>query len=125
MKKFGILIFAAAIILGVAISSFFSFGKADHRIFSFSFNERVRGSGNIVTEARDTGDFKGIDVSSVFQVEIVAGEDFTVEVEADDNLLPLIKTEVRSGVLHIETVERIKSRNGLKVRISAPAVDAI
>lgn len=125
MKKFGILIFAAAIIIGVAISGFFSFGRADHRIFNFSFNEKVRGSGNIATEARDVGDFKGVDVSSVFQVEIVAGEDLTVEVEADDNLLPLIKTEVRSGVLHIETVERIRSRNGIKVRISAPAVEEI
>jgi hypothetical protein len=125
MKKLGILIFAAAIITGVAISSFFPFGKADHRIFNFSFNEKVRGSGNVATESRDLNDFKGVDVSSVFQVEIIAGEDFAVEIEADDNLLPLIKTEVRSGVLHIETVERIKSRNGLKVRISAPAVEDI
>lgn len=125
MKKLGILIFAAAIITGVAISSFFQFGKADHRIFNFSFNEKVRGSGNVATESRDLNDFKGVDVSSVFQVEIIAGEDFAVEIEADDNLLPLIKTEVRSGVLHIETVERIKSRNGLKVRISAPAVEDI
>lgn len=125
MKKFGFLVFAAAIIFGVIISSFFSFGKADYKLFNFSFNKKVRGSGNIATESREVTGFKGIDVSGVFQVEIKAQQDFAVEVEADDNLLPLIKTEVRNGILHIDSVDRISSHNGLTVRISAPNIDSI
>ncbi|MCC6328917.1 MAG: DUF2807 domain-containing protein, partial [Acidobacteria bacterium] len=45
--------------------------------------------------------------------------------EADDNLLPLIQTEVRDGVLHIESEGRISTDNGLKVRISAPDITSI
>ncbi len=125
MKKFGLLIFAAAIILGVLVSSIFSFGRIDQNIFSFSFKKKTKGSGNVVTEARDIKGFKGVDVSGIFQVEIAAQQDFAVEIEADDNLLRYIKTEVRDGVLHIESSRRVSSRSGLKVRISAPDIESI
>lgn len=125
MKKIGILVFIAAIVLGVLVSSFFSFGRASGKIFNFSFNKSVKGSGNIATEARDISDFSGVDVSGVFQVEITAGQEFGVQIEADDNLLPLIKTEVRRGVLRIETDEKLSSEHGLKILISAPDIDSI
>lgn len=125
MKKIGILIFAAAIIFGVFISSFFSFGKVSQDVVNFSINKKTKGSGNIASESRDIRDFSGIDVSGVVQVEIISQQDFAVEVEADDNLLPLIQTEVRNGVLHIRTEDSVKSHNGLKVRISAPDIESI
>lgn len=125
MKKFGILIFAAAVIIGVCIASSFSFGRINNRFFKFSFNEKTKGSGTIATESHKLRDFKGIDVSGVFQVEVTAQKDFAVEVEADDNLLPLIQTEVRDGVLHIESEGRISTDNGLKVRIFAPDITSI
>lgn len=125
MKKIGILIFAAAIILGVCVASIFSFGRIDRNVFSFSFNKKTKGSGNMATETRDIKGFRGIDVSGVFQVEITAQKDFGVEIEADDNLIPRIKTEIRGGVLHIETEGRLKSVNVMKVRISAPDIDSI
>ena len=125
MKKIGIIVFAIAILLGVFVSSFFSFGRVSGKIFNFSFNKSVKGSGNISTETRDIRDFSGVDVSGVFQVEITAQKDFGVEIEADDNLLSLIKTEVRGGVLRIEAKERLSSEHGLKIRISAPDIDSI
>ena len=125
MKKFGILIFLGAVILGVVITSFFSFGQIAPKIFSISFGKKIKGSGNVATERRDITDFKAVDVSGVFQVEIAVQKDFAVEIEADDNLLPLIKTEVRNGILHLETEGRISTENGLKVRISAPDISRI
>lgn len=125
MKKIGIIVFAVAILLGVFVSSFFSFGRVSDKIFNFSLNKSVKGSGNISTETRDIADFTGVDVSGVFQVEITAQKDFGIEIEADDNLLPLINTEVRGGVLRIETTEKISSEHGLKIRISAPDIDSI
>jgi hypothetical protein len=125
MKKIGILIFLGAAILGVILNGFFSFGQVGQKFFNVSFNKKVKGSGNVVTESRDIRDFKGIDVSGVFQVEITAQKDFDIEIQADDNLLPLIKTEVRNGVLHLETEGRLSCDNGLKVRISAPDINQI
>ena len=125
MKKIGILIFLGAAILGVILNGFFSFGQVGQKFFNVSFNKKVKGSGNVVTENRDIRDFKGIDVSGVFQVEITAQKDFDIEIQADDNLLPLIRTEVRNGVLHLETEGSLSCDNGLNVRISAPDINQI
>lgn len=123
MKKIGFLIFILALIVGVGLANIFSFGKFTGRIFNFSCNSSVSGSGNSATEKRDVSDFRGINVGGVFLVETSAGKDFSVEVEADDNLLPLIKTEVRGGTLRLETEKKISSKNPIIVRISAPDIE--
>jgi hypothetical protein len=126
MKKIGLIVFAVALVVGVVVSSFFSWGKATGEVFNFSFKVgREKGSGNMAVEVRDVRDFTSIDVSSVFEVEVTAQNDFHVEVEADDNLLQYIETEVRNGELHIKLDKSVKTSNPLRVRISAPAIERI
>ena len=123
MKKVGLIIFILALTLGLIFANVFSFGKMTTRFFSFSINEGVSGSGNVATEKRDAADFQAVEVGGVFEVEIVAQKDFSVEVEADDNLLSLIKTEVSGGVLKLGTEKRISTKNPIRVRISAPNIE--
>jgi hypothetical protein len=125
MKKIGIIVFVAAIAIGVLVSSFFSFGKAAGSVFNVSFLSGVKGSGVQASETRDVSEFTGVDVSSIFDVEITAQKDFSVDVTADDNLLQYIKTEVSGGVLKIEADERINSHDPIKIRISAPDIESI
>lgn len=125
MKKFGILIFAVALILGVIVANLFSFGRFSQKIFNISINSGVDGSGVAATEKRDVSGFTGVDSSGIFQVEIVAGREFAVEVEADDNLLPLIRTEVRGGTLHLDTERRINKSSPIRVTISAPEIERL
>ena len=124
MKKVGLIIFVAALVVGIVVSNVFSFGKSDYKFFNFSFNwGGVKGSGNSATEKRDVAGFRGVDASGVFQVEIVAGKEFSVEVDADDNLLPMIETEVRDGILNIGTDGRVSPKSPMRVRITAPDID--
>lgn len=126
MKRFGILIFIAALVIGLAVASASSFGRFGGRLINFSMDfGGVRGSGNVVTETRDLSGFDSVEAGGVFQIEITSGKDFRVEVEADDNLLPLIRTEVDGDRLVISTEKRISSKNGLKVRVFMPVVNAI
>lgn len=125
MKKIGLLIFISALIVGVCLANVFSFGKLTVRIFNFSVNYGVSGSGNVASEKRDLANFKAIKVSGVIQVEASAGKDFSIEVEADDNLLPLIETEVISGVLCLKTEESISTENPIHVRITAPNIESL
>ena len=125
MKKFGIIVFIVAIAIGVVLSNVFSFGRASGKIFNFSFNSGIKGSGTAASERRTLGGFEGIDVGGVFHVDITAGKDFEIEVTADDNLLQHIETEVVSGVLKISTSERLKSHNPISIRISAPNIESL
>lgn len=126
MKKFGIIIFIIALFVGVAFASLFSFGRATGDLISFSFGNAVHGSGVATTDIRNVGEFDGVDVGGVFDVEIVAGKDFEVKVEADDNLMQYIETEVSGGVLKISSsTHHLKSKSPLRVRVSAPNIESI
>jgi len=62
----------------------------------------VRGSGNIVTAIRDASGFDKVSVSGGIDLVLAQGEEEVVKVEADDNLLPFISTEVHGGELVIK-----------------------
>lgn len=122
MKKIGLIVFIGALVIGSVLASFSSFGKFTGKLFSFNWGGE-KGSGNVKTENREVSGFKAIDISNAFEVEITAQKDFQLEVEADDNLLPLIKTEVNGDTLVIKTDKSLKTGNPLKIRISAPDIN--
>ncbi len=124
MKKIGIIIFVIAVIIGITFANFFSWGKASARMFNFTVSfGGVQGSGSIQTEKRNLSEFNAIEVGGAVEVEVVAQKDFSVEVEADDNLLQFIKTEVNGDTLVIKTDKRFSTRNPVRVRISAPDIE--
>lgn len=126
MKKAGFLFFLAALVIGLVVANTFSFGRISGDFVKFSVNfGKARGSGNIVTEKREVSGFKSVDVGGVFQVEIVAQKEFGVEVEADDNLIEFIQTNVDGDTLRIESDKRLKSGSPIKIRISAPNIDGL
>lgn len=126
MKKVGIIFFAAALILGVVLANIISFGNIGSRIFRFSANfGGVSGSGNIVTDKRDLTGFKAIDVGGIFKLEVTAQQDYSVEVVADDNLQPIIKTEIDGDVLRISSDRHIKSHGPILIKISAPDIENV
>lgn len=126
MKKIGLIVFAVALLIGVVFSSFFSWGKASGEVFNFSLKiGKENGSGRMATESRTVGEFSQLDVSSVFQVEVIAQSELSVEIEADDNLLQFIRTEVRDGRLEISLAKSVKTSNPMRVRISAPNIDRV
>src|SRR5260221_13662487 len=73
----------------------------------------VRGSGVRKTEQRDLPAFNAIDTSGAFEVEVVCQKPASFEIEADDNIVPLVQTEVRGGVLHVITTKSYSSNGGI------------
>ena len=126
MKKIGLLVFIFALVTGVVVTNIFSFGHATGNMFTFNFDWKgVRGSGNVITDTRDVTGFHGIEVGGIYQVEVVAGKDYGVTVEADDNLIPLIRTEVDGGILKISSDRRISPKSTIRIRVSAPDIDSL
>jgi len=84
-----------------------------------------RGSGNVVTETRDVSGFRAIEVDYPAEVFIKQGSQEILKVEAEDNLLPGLKTQVKNGVLQIfYKTEKGKHVNPTKtVRITVVVKD--
>jgi len=125
MKKLAVIFFFGALVLGVIGSQLFSFGRIlDFGNFKVNFRG-LKGSGNVVRERRDLSGFDEIEVGGAFLVEVTVGESFSVEVEGDDNLVPLIKTEVRGDALHVSIDKSYRSKDYLKVYVSAPNLSGV
>ena len=99
----------------------FMFGS---RTFHFNFfGSGIKGEGPVKTETRSAGDFHAIETSIAGDVEVSVADNFSVEVQAQENILPILKTEVEDGTLKIYFSENVSHHEDLKIRVSAPAFD--
>jgi len=85
----------------------------------------IKGNGNLTTDLRDINEFRKIDVSGNFDVEINAGQKLSLKIIAEENLLKYIKTKVKRNTLYISTKENLRPRDDLKIIISVPQLEAI
>jgi hypothetical protein len=83
----------------------------------------VRGSGNRKTEKRELASFKSLEAAGAYEVNIVCQLPQSFEIEGDDNLLPLIKTDVTDGVLRIHSEEQYNASRPIVIRISVPDLE--
>jgi hypothetical protein len=87
----------------------------------------VVGSGKIVTESRPVSGFTKVDLSGVGDLMIDVNGSEALTIEGDDNIVPLIVTEVRGDTLHIGFKERtpIQRVSRLRYTLSAKALDGL
>jgi hypothetical protein len=59
----------------------------------------IKGSGNVKTETRDVSGFTVVEVSGSGNLVVETGDMETLTIEAEDNILPLLTSEVKDGKL--------------------------
>ncbi len=69
--------------------------------FNWSEEPTVKGSGNLVSETRAVSQFDRVLVSGSGRLSIVQDGQESLAIEADDNLLPLIKSDVTGALLKL------------------------
>jgi len=91
-----------------------------HRIHS-----GIAGSGKLQKQKRDVGSFNSISTEGAFDLEIVCQKPQSLEIEGDDNVLPLVSTEVSNNVLHIKSLRGYSVSKPIKLSISVPDLEGI
>lgn len=82
------------------------------------FKNQKKGDGNVTTNTREvTGNFTKVVVGKAIDVEIEQGDSYSIEVEADSNLLQHIITTIENGVLKISSDVNIQNAEKLLVRV--------
>ena len=61
----------------------------------------IQGSGDVITESRDVSGFDSVSLSGIGRVIITQGDDESLTIETDDNLMKYITSEVRDGTLEL------------------------
>jgi len=70
---------------------------------SVSDRPTVHGSGNVISEERPVSGFEGVSISGGGELHLSQGDRESLTIQTDDNLLPLIESDVHGGRLSIGT----------------------
>jgi hypothetical protein len=91
-----------------------------------SASDFIQGSGNVQHETRVVGAFSGVSVQSGIRGDVKIGKQH-VELEADDNLLPIVETIVDDGVLVVRFKPHtsLNTRTETVVHVTAPSIDLL
>lgn len=82
--------------------------------------ERIKGSGNIVTTTRTTETYDKLSVSGSFDIVLTDGKEGNLTLKGDDNLLPYIITEVENNKLNIHFKKNYSFNYKSKITIEVP-----
>ena len=87
----------------------------------------IKGDGNLKKETRTVSEFSSISSRGPLDIKIVPGHSNNIEVEADENLLPYIETNVENGKLIIQTKKNnnIKSASKMVVYVSMDKIKSL
>ncbi len=85
----------------------------------------VKGSGVNKTEPREVGKFSSVQVGGAMTLEITVGRSPSLQVSGDDNIVPLVKTEVQGDRLVIKTDKPYRTSEPLKVTLSTPQLTMV
>lgn len=87
----------------------------------------VQGSGKIVTQTEDVKNFESVSLEGSGNVYIQQGDSESLTVEADDNILPLLITEVRGHklVLGMKPNQNITTSNAIVYRMTVKDLSGI
>jgi hypothetical protein len=83
----------------------------------------VVGSGKSMTETREVSNFDGVVMSFVGEMEIIQGDEEKLVITGDDNIVPLIRSEVRDGMLEIRTEPEMVGRPIVPLRYELTVKD--
>ncbi|HEY6120391.1 MAG TPA: head GIN domain-containing protein [Pyrinomonadaceae bacterium] len=91
----------------------------------FRMHNGVSGSGNRQTQKRDIGPFTSISAEGAFEIDVTGQKPVSLEIEGDDNILPLITTDVSNNVLRITNARNYSVREPITIRISVPNLEGL
>lgn len=85
----------------------------------------IKGNQKVTTEERTVDNFDAVSVSSGIDLYLTQGNTNTLKLEADENLMKHIKTEVKNGTLKIYSDETLSDAKSLKAHLTFKALEKI
>ena len=86
---------------------------------------QVSGSGNRLKQKRDVASFNSISYDGAFEIDVVCQQPVSLEIEGDDNILPLVGTDVSNNVLHIKNLSSYSVSTPIKLKIAVQNLEGI
>lgn len=83
-------------------------------------SNKVKGSGVTKTEKRDVAQFASVEIDCPAVINLTAQQRPGFEISGDDNIVPLITTEVKNNTLYIKSTRNYDPQVKLQIDIANP-----
>jgi hypothetical protein len=95
-------------------------GEGDLEFRSAFSSDAVHGNGQVSKEQRTIGTLTGLDMRGPLHVEVRVGQAPSLQVEADSNLLPMIRTEASGDTLRVWVEGNVRTTHSMRVVYTTP-----
>ncbi|MCW5516967.1 head GIN domain-containing protein [Muriicola sp. Z0-33] len=93
--------------------------------FDINFGDGKKGNGVIAEDRREvTEEFTVVKASEGIDVYVTQADEFEITIEADENIIDLIGTDIKDGRLRVHAIENI-GRATKKVYVSLPEITGL
>jgi hypothetical protein len=109
------------ILLAIAIIGFQS---ANAQWFG---NKKVSGNGDVVTRTFNTSNYDEVSVAGSMDVELIAGKEGSIKVEAESNLMEYLEIETKGDrlTIGIQNGINLSTRKGIKIYVPVEKIESI
>lgn len=94
----------------------------DFQVYTPFSSNAVEGNGVAARDVRAIGNLQGLEVRGNMVVDVQVGRASSLTVEADGNLLPLIRTETVGDTLRISSERPMRSRTPVRITYTVPSL---
>jgi len=85
---------------------------------------QVVGSGKVTSITRKVGSFRSVALDGGVDLDVTVGPARDATIKGDDNLVGLVKTQVRDNTLHVYLDKNYTTAHGITVTLAAPVVES-
>ena len=95
-------------------------------ILSFScYQPGIKGSGNVISEERNVGSFNRIELHGKGIIHLSQGPEQPIKIEAEDNILEILESNVKSGTLIIKPSRNLGRTKDIHVYATTPEIEGV
>jgi len=89
------------------------------------YGRGVRGNGHVVEKEINVSNFERVDLSGIYSVDISIGDEQSVSVKAEENLMKYLKVKVSNNTLIFDTKRNLSPRKGIKAFVVLKSLKGI
>lgn len=124
MRTLSIVALACATLLG-GCAIVIAPGNGESGVYTAWSSKATVGNGDRQVERRDVVALRSLNIGGSMLADVRVGATPSLEIEADSNLLPLIKTDQSGDTLRIWVEGSIRTDNPIRVRYTVAALDHV
>ncbi|MCF6271038.1 MAG: DUF2807 domain-containing protein [Melioribacteraceae bacterium] len=90
-----------------------------------TFFSSVKGNGNLIEKEFSVNEFSKVDVSHAFTVKISVGEETSVKIETDENLMKYVEVQVKNNTLYLDLKNNVNVNGDIRAIITTPYLNEV